>query len=266
MDIERIRLKTTLKCGRNVWNKGHIFDKKDGPFPGDINDQLRYEATLPESMRKIEALGTETVAPQKTDVQDNFDIAKAQLEIDRESLEKEQEAMLLEWEGVKKGKTAIDSERRELTELRKRLEDETDELAVATRTLKDKVTAFEHEVRDFDQIRSKFEKDEKKLHAAFQELDKDRLEFEDKKATWEPDTDKVEEVTTSEKKVVTFNEMVDTIVKANNGSWNAAAKAIGTTNTSLKNWYDGKSKPSADNLLKVERAYRIFGRLEDDSG
>ncbi len=228
MDIERIKLKTTLKCGRNVWRKGHIFDKKDGPFPGDINDQLRHEANLPESMRKIEVLGTETVSIKEPDL-------------------------------FVEQKSAIDTERRELAELWKDLEDGKIEIDNATRNLEERIAAL-------DVVKQDVEEDKKKLHTAFQELDKDRLDFENKKATWEPETAKDDEEPVSETNVVTFNEMVDKIVKANNGSWNAAAKAIGTSNTSLKNWYDGKSKPSADNLLKVERAYRVFGRINDDSG
>ena len=41
MDIERARVKVTLKMGDVVYGIGHIFDKKDGQIPPDIISEIR---------------------------------------------------------------------------------------------------------------------------------------------------------------------------------------------------------------------------------
>jgi len=220
MDIERIRMKTHLKSGAKVWGKGCILDRKDGPFPSEINEELRAQANLPESLQKIELLGPVAASVQKTDDSEARD--------------------------------AMVAERRELTELREDVEIENRKLI----EIKEGIQQRESRLDDAIQ---KFEEEKVTLH-------EDREAFEDEKAKFKNNyyDEMVDNLDTDTTKVVSLNEKINVIVKGNNGNWNAATKAIGISLTSLKNWYGGKSTPSVENLAKIDKAYRVFKRLNDD--
>ncbi len=48
MEIEKIELLETLKAGSDMWLKGTVFDRKDGPFPTAVAAEVRLVVNPPQ--------------------------------------------------------------------------------------------------------------------------------------------------------------------------------------------------------------------------
>ncbi len=96
--IEKIELLETLKAGSELWLKGTIFDRKDGPFPSAVDAEVR--AHLKGKSRAIKVLMTKAdVAEEEARVRE-VETARAKSEADRKDAEaalvkREEEVQLL---------------------------------------------------------------------------------------------------------------------------------------------------------------------------
>ncbi|RLA02602.1 MAG: hypothetical protein DRQ42_00235 [Gammaproteobacteria bacterium] len=54
--IEKIEIKKTLKAGKNIWEEGTILDRKDGPFPSDILEEVRLNRGTVEVIERSEGI------------------------------------------------------------------------------------------------------------------------------------------------------------------------------------------------------------------
>ncbi len=86
MDVEKIKLLTTLKAGKNTWDKGTVFDRKDGTFPIAITEEIRAHLSK-KSFGVIEILMTSADVEAEKRAVRNADQARADAEAKHKELE-----------------------------------------------------------------------------------------------------------------------------------------------------------------------------------
>ena len=109
MDVEKVELLQTLKSGEDVWPKGRVFDKKDGPFPPSITAEIRAHMDK-KSWNVIKILMTSADVKQEEARIRQFEVDKAVAVQAQIALEKEKETLMAEVELLKKENKDLEDE------------------------------------------------------------------------------------------------------------------------------------------------------------
>lgn len=84
-EIEKIKLLETLKAGSDLWLKGTVFDRKDGPFPSVVAAEIR--AHQKGESKVIQVLMTRADVEEEEARIREVETAKAKAEADKKDAE-----------------------------------------------------------------------------------------------------------------------------------------------------------------------------------
>ena len=164
MDVEKIRLLTTLKAGKNTWDKGTVFDRKDGTFPIPITEEIRAHLSG-KSLGVLEVLMTSADVEEEKQAVRNAEQAKADAEAKHKELE--EAAVLREQEYQDTLLRAND-----LQSLYDTLKTEYQDVLDEKETWEEILEAVKQERGDLAAVNKKLEADVKKLNADLADVKK----------------------------------------------------------------------------------------------
>jgi len=145
MDVEKVELLQTLKSGEDVWPKGRVFDKKDGPFPPSITAEIRAHMDK-KSWNVIKILMTSADVKQEEARIRQFEVDKAVAVQAQIALEKEKETLMAEVELLKKENKDLEVDKAVAVQAQIALEKEKETLMAEVELLKKENKDLEDEI------------------------------------------------------------------------------------------------------------------------